>query len=434
MKQNNRFFQNAKWIIGCKVVQAILQLIIGMLTARYLGPSNYGLINYAASVTAFLAPFMQLGLQATLVQEYIVYPEENQEILGTSLVMTLCSGFLSMLGVIGFSLVANWGETTTIIVCALYSISLICQAGELVQYWFQARMLSKYSSLAMLGSYVVVSAYKIYLLASGQSVYWFALTHAVEYGISGIIMFVAYWRIGGQRLQFSRKRAKDLFSRSRYYILASLMITVFSNTDHIMLKLISGNAENGFYTTAITCTCVANFLYYGIVDAARPAILESRHQSTGKFDKYMAGLYSVIIWMSLVQSLVFTVLAEPIVLFLYGREYLAAVPVLQIIVWQIPFSYIGTVRNIWILGVDQHHILWKVNLCGALANVLLNAIMIPVWGACGAAFASVLTQFFTNVVTGFLMPQLRQNNWLMVKSLNPGCILALVMEKYTIKE
>ena len=67
----NRVVSNAAWIIVCRVIQSLLSLVIGMLTARYLGPAKYGLINYAASLTAFFLPFMQLGLNSILVQEII---------------------------------------------------------------------------------------------------------------------------------------------------------------------------------------------------------------------------------------------------------------------------------------------------------------------------------------------------------------------------
>ena len=80
---NRNVFNNAKWIIGCKIIQSLIQLIVGMLTARYLGPSNYGLINYAAAVVAFAVPVMQLGLQSTLVQEYVERPKEEGQTLGT---------------------------------------------------------------------------------------------------------------------------------------------------------------------------------------------------------------------------------------------------------------------------------------------------------------------------------------------------------------
>ena len=58
----------------------MIQLLIGMLSARYLGPSNYGLISYAASIVAFAVPVMQLGLHSTLVQEIVENPEKVKKI------------------------------------------------------------------------------------------------------------------------------------------------------------------------------------------------------------------------------------------------------------------------------------------------------------------------------------------------------------------
>lgn len=423
---NNKIVQNAKWIIICKIIQSLLQMLIGMLSARYLGPSNYGLINYAASVVAFAVPFMQLGLAETLVQEYISAPEKEGEILGTCLVMNLASSIACIVGVTSFAAIVNPGERTTILVCLLYSVSLLFQAVEMIKYWFQAKLLSQYSSLAMLVAYVVVSLYKIYLLIWGKNVFWFALSHAVEYCATGFILVIAYKHVGGIRICFSAKTAANIFSRSKYYITASLMVTVFQNTDHVMLKLISGNAENGYYSAAITCTIIVSFVYSAIIDSARPVILESKQISQKNFEENVVRLYSVIIYMTLVQSLFFTLLAKLIVLILYGAAYLPAVAVLRIMVWQSAFSYMGTVRNIWILGEEKYNILWRINLLGAVANVVLNYWMIPLWGACGAALASVLTQIFTNFILGFLIKPIRRNNDLLLKGLNPKLLVDLL--------
>ena len=46
--------QNAMWLIGGKVIQMILSLFVGVISARYLGPSNYGLISYGVALTSFL--------------------------------------------------------------------------------------------------------------------------------------------------------------------------------------------------------------------------------------------------------------------------------------------------------------------------------------------------------------------------------------------
>ena len=69
--EHKQVFNNAKWIIICKVIQSILQLIIGMLSARYLGPSNYGLISYASSIVAFAMPIMRLGMNPVVIHKLV---------------------------------------------------------------------------------------------------------------------------------------------------------------------------------------------------------------------------------------------------------------------------------------------------------------------------------------------------------------------------
>lgn len=423
---NNRVFQNAKWIVVCKVVQSLLQMIIGMLSARYLGPSNYGLINYASSVVAFAVPVMQLGLQSTLVQEYVDRPHEQGQTLGTALVMNLVSAAACMVGVTTFAMAANRGEPVTILVCALYSFSLLAQSIEMIQYWFQAKLLSKYSSLAMLCAYVVASSYKLWLLATGKSVYWFALSHAVEYGVTGLLLLAAYRKHGTQPLAFSLQTAKELLAKSHHYIGAMLMVVVFNSTGNVMLKLLVSEAENGIYAAAVTCTSITTFVFNAIIDTARPVVLESRQVSHPVFERTVSRTYSLTTWLALAQSVFFTLFAGFIIRFLYGETYLSAVPVLQILIWNSPFSYMGYVRNIWILAEEKHEMLFTINLCGAVSNLLLNAFLIPLWGACGAALASVLTQFITNVLTGFLLKPIRPNNRLMLQGLDPRLLAGTV--------
>lgn len=426
--KTNRVINNAKWIIICKAAQSLLQLLIGMLSARYLGPANYGLINYAKSVVAFAVPFAQLGLSATLVREFVQEPDKEGEILGTSLIMSVVSSLVSIVLISGFVTIANWGEPETLLVCFLYSLSLLFQAIELTRYWFHYKLQSRSASIVMLVAYFVVAIYKLYLLASGKSVYWFAVAYSVEYGIVGVLLLCIYRMQGQQKLVATVSMAKNLFSRSRHYISASLMVTLFQNTDHVMLKIMEGDSANGIYTAAITCAGVASFVYAAIIDSARPVILANKKAGTAEYETSISKLYCVIIYLSLLQGVAFTVLAKPIVGILYGDAYSAAVPVLRILVWYLSFSQMGRIRNIWILAEEKQEILWKINLSGALLNVVINAVAIPVWSAAGAAFASLLTQFFTNFVFGFVAKPLRENNALLLKGIDPRFLIATLKE------
>lgn len=421
--QSKQVFNNAKWIIICKIAQSLIQLVVGMLCARYLGPSNYGLINYAASIVAFAVPIMRLGFDSTLVRELVNRPDKEGEIMGTSLVMNIVSALLCMGGVTAFASVANMGDKQVILVCALYSTMLFFYAIEMIQYWYQYKLMSKYSSIIMLCAYVVVSAYKIFLLVTAKSVYWFALSNSLDYGLIGIALVLLYLKKGEKRLTFSFATGKEMLSQSKHYILAAMMIVIIQNTDHIMITNMTGQAENGYYSAAITCATMAQFVYTAIIDSFRPLILQAKKDDPDAYEKNVSRLYCITTYLSLAQCVVFVFGAKLIVGILYGEEYAPAVPVLQILVWYITFAYMGSVRNVWILAEEKQKYLWIINLSGAVFNVILNAIMIPVWGACGAAFASLLTQIFANFVLGFIMKPIRQNNALMLKGLNPKFLI-----------
>ena len=181
-------------------MQSILNFLIGLLTARYLGPSNYGVLSYVASVVAFAAPIMQLGLKHTLVKEFIQNPDREGQTLGTALTLNVASSILCIVGCVAFVAVVDAGEKVTILVCALYSLTLIFQATELTQYWFQSKLLSKYPSIATLCAYVVVALYKLYLLVTQKSVVWFAFSNVLDYFLVSVILMVFYRKVGGQHL------------------------------------------------------------------------------------------------------------------------------------------------------------------------------------------------------------------------------------------
>ena len=216
--QRNKILKNATWIISCRVMQSVLSLVVSMLTARFLGPSNYGVINYAAAVVAFVVPLMQLGFRNTLVREFVNDPEKEGEILGTALVLNLLSAFLCIVGVTSFVSIANRGETETIVVCVLYSLNLIFQALEMSQYWFQVKLLSKYTAVVSLIAYAVVTIYRIFLLITKKNIFWFAVSQTLDFMLISVTLLIIYKKIASQRLQFWWKTGRRMLTSSRHYI------------------------------------------------------------------------------------------------------------------------------------------------------------------------------------------------------------------------
>ena len=424
---HSKVVSNATWIISCKIIQAIVGLIVSMLTARYLGPSRFGVISYAQSITAFFTPIMQIGLTNILVQEVINYPEEEGAIVGTATLMSFFSSIVCVIGVFLFSCIANKGENVTIIVCILYSVSLIAQSIELIQYWFQAKYLSKFTAVCSLVAYIVVGLYQIILLVTKQSIYFFAVTYTIQYGIIAVILLLLYKRLDGPHLQLSKSVAKRMFSSGRYYIVSGLMVTIFAQTDRVMINMILGDEATGYYSAAVTCAGLSSFVFQAIADSARPAIFESRKISKKDFELNICKLYAVVIYLSICQCLIMTIFSKLVIYILYGSNYYPAVAALRIVVWYTTFSYLGSVRNIWILAEKKQKYLWMINLSGASINIILNIFLIPMCGINGAAIASLLTQIFANIIISYIIRPIRYNNKLMVRGLNIKFILNMII-------
>lgn len=422
----NRVVKNASWVIASKLLQALMGLVVSMLTARYLGPSNYGLINYASSIVAFAAPLMQLGISSVLVYEFVKGNDPDNVVLGSALVLNVISSIACFAGIIAFVSIANPGEEETLIVCILYSLQLFAQAVENIQYWFQAKLLSKYTSIISVIAYFIVSVYKIILLATHMELYWFAIAQGIDCFIIVVGLVISYFRISRAHYRFSLACAKRLLSTGKHYIIANMMVAIYAQTDKVMLKIMLGDKVNGIYAAAVTCAGVTSFVFAAIINTMQPIILENKMHSQGTYEQSVRRLYAMVIWGAMLQSILFTLFATPMVSILFGAAYMDSVRVLRLLVWYTTFSYLGAVRNIWMLAEQCQHLIWRINIFGALANVVLNLALIPPMGAMGAALASLITQFFTNVLMGYIISQVRENNRLMLQSLRPSVMIDII--------
>ena len=200
---HSKSIKNSGWIIGDQVFQMGLQLIVGMITARYLGPSNYGTLSYTASFITFFVSIATLGMEGVVIKKLIEHPDEEGLYLGSSIVFRIFSSIFSILSVSLVVYVLNPEEPIKLLLVFVQSIQLIFKAGKILESWFQRHLLSKYSSLGSMLSCVAVSAYKIYLLATGKSIVWFAFSNSISEAVILCIMIYAYKKAGGQKLRYS---------------------------------------------------------------------------------------------------------------------------------------------------------------------------------------------------------------------------------------
>ena len=405
----SRVVRNAGWLIAGKILHMILSFFVSLLTARYLGPGNFGLINYAGAYTTFFFSLCTLGINSVLVKEFVDAPEEAGTVVGTTLVLRFVSSTCSMLTILGISLFIDRNEPTTVWVVALCSLGLVFQIFDTFNYWFQYRLLSKYCALATTVGYLVISAYKIILLILQKSVIWFAVSSALDYAVIAAFLWVSYRRNDGPPLRFSMARAKALLGKSYHFILSGLMISIYGGTDRLMLKHMMNETEVGYYSTALAVCNLWVFLLSAIIDSVKPVIMEQHRENREKYLQMNRQLYAAIFYVSCFVSLIFVLLGDFIIKILYGQAYLPAAGPLKIITWYTAFSYLGVAREIWVVCENRQKHLKYLYVGAAALNVILNALMIPQMGASGAALASLITQISTVFVFPALIRDLRPN-------------------------
>lgn len=414
----NRTLINAGYLIAGKIVQMLFGIAVSILTTRYLGPANYGLISYATAYTAFFTSLCTLGINSVLVKELVDHPDEEGTVLGTALFLRAVSSFCSAIAIICISSIIDKQEPGTILVVAVSCIGMVFHIFEIFNYWFQRRLESKITARATFIAYVISLLYKVYLLISGKSVLYFALVSSIDYLSLGIILLYEYKRCGGQQLAFSWKYGKQLLCRSCHFILTGLMVSIYNQTDKLMLKHMIGETEIGYYATAVTLCSMWCFILSAVIDSMYPTIMEAAKKNNEKeFKKRNIQLYAIVFYMSVAVSLVITVLAKPIVYILYGEQYLPTVSSLRIVTWYTAFSYLGVARNAWIVAKNRQKFLLPIYIISAATNIILNYLLIPFYGAPGAAFASFVTQVATILVVPFFIRDIKENSILMLDAI-----------------
>lgn len=395
----NKFLKNTSWIIGGQIIKMLISLVISILTARYLGPSNYGVINYVNSYIAFFTSLVGLGLNGVIIYEFINYKDEEGKILGTAVCLRLLAGIISSAIFLVLVHYTDEADHVIMMVAILQTIQLPFLAFDTVNYWYQSKLLSKYSVIVQTIAYIITSSYKVYLLATKKSIAWFAFAISLDIILIGVMYILIYYYHRTQQMKFSVKVAKRLLKNCGPFILANMMVVIYGQMDKIMIKQMLNSTELvGLYSAAIAICNMIGFIPCAILDSGRPVVMEAKNKDELLYQLRTRQLFSAIFWVCVLYSLGITVFSKIAIVLLYGKAYTGANICLKIAVWFTAFSYLGSARNLWLICEKRNNYVFIFSCMGALTNLILNFILIPIWNINGAAIATLITQISANMI------------------------------------
>jgi O-antigen/teichoic acid export membrane protein len=394
-----RYFFNTSWMFGEQVLRILAGLFVGIYVARYLGPKQFGVYSYAAAFVALFGAIAKLGLDGIVVRDLVNHPDKRDIYLGTAFWLKLIGALLT-LATLAIVVQFTSNDATTNLYIFIIASGLIFQSFEVVDSYFQFKVLSKYVSIAKLIQLALSSVLKLYFIFIQADLFWFVLVSLIDQISLAFSLAFAYWRqkIGSFFGRFSVGTAKAMLRNSWPLILSGIAVMLYMRIDQIMIKEMLGEREVGLYSAAVRLSEAWYFVPVIITTSLFPAIVNARKTDQELYNKRLQRLYSVMVWMAITIALPMTFLSNWVVELLYGVAYREAGPVLMIHIWAGVFVALGATSSSWLINENLQQIALYRTLSGAITNVILNLILIPNYGMVGAAIATVISYMIAGFV------------------------------------
>lgn len=234
----------------------------------------------------------------------------------------------------------------------------------------------------------------------------FAWAQFGSYLLAALIGFLLVLnRAGGFSLQINWRTYRSDLKNSLPYAVLILLMALYTRVDNIMVEQISGAFENGIYAQAFRLLDVVNQVSYlmGVLLLSIFAKMFSNKEDVTGLSKLA---FSLIITGTLGVALASFTQSSPIMAFLYVQHVERSALVFQILILSsIAFGATYVFGTLLTARGDIRFLNW-VALTGFALNIVLNFIFIPGYGAVGAAWATVCTQFATALIQLWLSVRL----------------------------
>ena len=387
-----RVIDNTGWVLAERVLRYTVGFLVGVWIARYVGPSDYGLLNYAAAFVGVLAFMSTLGLDSLAVREMVQDPQSRGEILGTLLLMRLVGGvLLIIIAVVGLTILQPGDPRATPLIIVI-SLAQCLQAFDSIDCWFQSIMSSRFTVFAKAAALLTISVVRVVLIIAHAPLIAFAWAILAESTLLALAMLATYRR-SGQALTSLRAvlvRAKQLAAGGWPMLLSAAVVAAYSRIDQVMLGQMAGFPQVGAYAVAVRIVEVSYVLPAVIVSSVFPAMIKSRELGRDLSEARIQRLYDLMLWMGIAIALPLSILAPVIVNTLVGHAYAAASPSLALLAWMPVVVFLGLARQKWLVAENAMKAAMAVEIVACVVNVLGNLVLIPRHGASGAAMASLL--------------------------------------------
>lgn len=400
---------NIGWIFFDKTFRMLTGILVGIWIARYLGPGDFGILNYAVLFPTILSSIAGLGLTNVLMVEYVAAsddPLKQHSLASNGIVMKVVGGILMYVFVISLNYIFNRDNPLLFLLINITGSVLILQSSDVIDTYFQAQTKAKLSVIIKLIAFALAAAARIYGLLTHQNILFFVIINVAELGIGYGLMIGAY-RYFAERSVVAMIRAVDqqvmrnLMQISWPIMLTEFFVFVYMRIDQFMIESLSSNRELGLYGAALRLSEAWYFISIAITTSFYPKIASLWENDRPGFYRNYQQMLNLLIYVSVGVAIFTSLFADSLISLLYGPEFLGGGIILSVHIWTGLFVYLGVgTSNLFVINKLQQFVFGRT-IAGAVINIMLNYWLIPRYGALGSSVATLIAQFCSAYALNF---------------------------------
>jgi len=378
--------KSTTWYLFEKVIRILVTFFVGLWLARYLGPSQYGILGYAIALIATLSFFASWGVESIVIRYFITQPEEASDIASTYFYTRMFGAFLVPFIAYGCLHFAGMDSEVLVVITLILSLSVLCLSFDVADCYFQALGFSSRTSLIRAGSVIFGAFLKIALIILDVELWVFAFAITLESMLLAIIYFLALKNasISLSLGNWNQAIFKQIFFGGSGLILSAVTVMVYSKIDVLVIGANFSESILGNYSIAVSMCGAWNLLGVSICQAFAPYITRAKNsKSLNDYHKILRNLLLLMLFTSLLGSLVLSIIAEPLFSLVLGEEYSLGANYFSWLIWISVPTFLGIATSQIIVNEQQYWVSLFRTAIGLSVTLLLIYPALNIFGVPG---------------------------------------------------
>lgn len=386
---SNRMASNAIVQAGSIPLQSLISLLTFAVITRYLGPSGFG--DYTAVMVFLFIPIViaDIGLSAIVLRDVSAAPERMREIINASIPLRVLISFLAVVLTAALAFVVPLTHRAQIGVLVGSPGAVFTLMNLTLLPVLQAQLRMHRSVVAVLVGRSATFALTLAVLAGGYGFNAIIAANVAGQAVTLIVNATTVHRT------LSLKPSVD-FEYWRGFLRASLVLgiglavsQVYFRIDTVLLAVLRPSREVGLYGAAYKFVELSEVFLAAAVLTVVPALTSLAARSDARFIPMARRGFEMLAAITAPVTLVMLLAPQELLRLTAGPKYEAAAGALQILALYPIVA--GTNSLLWRMLIAAH--LERILLFCAVSiltlNVVLNLVLIPMWGYKAAAATSV---------------------------------------------